>query len=191
MSLQRPQNVGKVLAGLRMGPLEMKALSSLGLNLPPISDVPYIAGLQWTDWVEDFQSPTHHHPARIHSNLRENSFFTYFPFFFSFLPQSFSSSCPSISISLPFLTPILRYYSQKINCIYWAYTHGAITAVSMMNIHITPTKVSSSPFVTHPPTLPHGPAVLFSLMISLPFLDFIRMGCYTVYYFWSGFCCSV
>lgn len=54
MPLQRPQNVGKVLAGLRMGPLEMKALSSLGLNLSPISDVPYIAGLQWTDWVEDF-----------------------------------------------------------------------------------------------------------------------------------------
>lgn len=58
-------------------------------------------GLQWTDWVEDLQSPTQHHPAQIHSNPRENGFFTYFPFF-SFLPQFFSSSCPSISISPSF-----------------------------------------------------------------------------------------
>lgn len=50
LSLQRPQNVGKALAGLRTGPLETEAFSSLGLSFAPSSDVLYITGLQWTDW---------------------------------------------------------------------------------------------------------------------------------------------
>lgn len=188
-----------------MGPLEMKDLSSLGLNLLPISDicgaemntVDFIVRTGWeipSHLLTTIQPRSTLSPEKIlSSHFFPSSFFS--PFVFLFL----LSLCPTLSFFssflLLFLIHLLRYDSHTINCTYWS-IHTLMNTSLQWGwwTYPSPPEGSSSPFVTQPPTLTHAPAIhlmFFSLMISLAFLDFIRMEHYTVHHFWSAFCHSV